>query len=389
MKHTIGVVTGTRAEFGLLLPLITKLENDEEIELRLVVTGSHLCSTFGNTQVEIEKAGFPIFAKIPIPLEGDTKVDMVKSLAEILSSMVEFLVKNPLELLIVLGDRYEIFGTSIVAAILGIPIVHLHGGETTEGAVDEFFRHSITKMSTLHFTASEQYRQRVIQLGESPSRVFNVGALGVENTKKISEIPMDCVQNVIGLNLTDSNYGLVIFHPVTKEENTAEQQVKELVCALDCFPKMKFIIIKSNADAGGRAINRLWELNSPRHQNWALIANLSMEYYLTALKHARVIIGNSSSGIIEAPSYQVPTINIGDRQKGRLMLPSVISCLPVKESIISAMNVALSVEFRSNMVNTVSPFDFGNTSEKIANEIKRFLKSDEKNIKKTFYDLEF
>jgi len=389
MKHTVCVITGTRAEFGLLQPLIRKLNNDEEINLQLVVTGSHLSAAFGNTQTEIEDAGFPVYARVPISLEGDSKLDMVKTTAEAISAFADYFSANRPDLLVVLGDRYEIFGASTAAAMLGIPIAHLHGGETTEGAVDEFLRHSITKMSTIHFTACEQYKNRVIQLGEVPERVFDVGALGVENIINLPEIPLEELGEKLKTDINDTQYGLIIFHPTTQEQGTAEHQVKELIKAISSFDRMKFLIIKSNADAGGRLINSIWDEEAKKHDTWVLVSSLTSRLYLTALKHAEVMIGNSSSGIIEAPALHIPVINIGDRQKGRLMADSVICCEPNAEDIISAIKRAVSPEFRRGVEETKSPFGDGNTSDLIVCEIKRFLASDRIDTKKAFYDIRF
>lgn len=389
MKHTVCVITGTRAEFGLLQPLIRKLNNDEEINLQLVVTGSHLSAAFGNTQTEIEDAGFPVYARVPISLEGDSKLDMVKTTAEAISAFADFFSANRPDLLVVLGDRYEIFGASTAAAMLGIPIAHLHGGETTEGAVDEFLRHSITKMSTIHFTACEQYKNRVIQLGEVPERVFDVGALGVENIIKLPEIPLEELGEKLRTDINDTQYGLIIFHPTTQEQGTAEHQVKELIKAISSFDRMKFLIIKSNADAGGRLINSIWDEEVKKHDTWVLVSSLTSRLYLTALKHAAVMIGNSSSGIIEAPALHIPVINIGDRQKGRLMADSVICCEPNAEDIAAAMKRAMSSAFGQIAKETKSPFGYGNTSDKIVYEIKRFLSSDRTDTKKAFYDIKF
>lgn len=389
MKHTVCVITGTRAEFGLLQPLIRKLNNDEEINLQLVVTGSHLSAAFGNTQIEIEATGFPIYARVPISLEGDLKLDMVRTTAEAISAFADYFSANRPDLLVVLGDRYEIFGASTAAAMLGIPIAHLHGGETTEGAVDEFLRHSITKMSTIHFTACEQYKNRVIQLGEAPERVFDVGALGVENIINLPEIPLEELREKLQTDINDTQYGLIIFHPTTQEQGTAEHQVKELIKAISGFDDMKFIIIKSNADAGGRLINSIWDEEAKKHDTWVLVSSLTSRLYLTALKHAAVMIGNSSSGIIEAPALHIPVINIGDRQKGRLMADSVICCEPNAEDIAVAMKRAMSSAFGQIAKETKSPFGDGNTSDKIVYGIKRFLSSDRTDTKKAFYDIKF
>lgn len=385
MTHNVCVITGTRAEFGLLFPLIKKIESEKELNLQLVVTGSHLSSAFGNTIEEIEKTGIPIFAKIPVNLDGDTKADMAFATGKTMSSFADFFRSNKPDLLIVLGDRYEIFAASAAAALIGIPIAHIHGGETTEGAVDEFLRHSITKMSYLHFTACEEYRKRVIQLGESPDRVFNVGALGVENVLGLPLMSRESLSENLNFDLS-GDYAIVTLHSVTQENNTSGSQISELIKAMDSFPKLKFIITKANADSGGRLINSIWETESKKHNNWILVASLGAKRYLTALKYSKMMIGNSSSGILEAPAMHVPTVNIGDRQKGRMMAKSVILCESDAESIINAINTALSKEFNSSIESIELPFGDGKTSERIVEIINEFFVSGY-DIKKKFYDL--
>lgn len=388
MKNSVCVVTGTRAEFGLLLPLISKLNNDEMIDLQLVVTGSHLSSAFGNTQTEIKASCLPIYARIPINMERDSKADMAVSTGEAISSFAKYFKDNRPDLLVVLGDRFEIFAATTAAALQGIPVAHIHGGETTVGAVDEFLRHSITKMSYLHFTACAEYRRRVIQLGESPNRVFNVGALGVENIVNLPTMTIEELSDSLGFDLS-RDYSIVTFHPVTQEENTSELQLRQLINAIDQFPKMKYIITKANADAGGRIINNIWDEKAKLHSNWVVVASLGARRYLSALKYSQMMIGNSSSGILEAPTMHVPTINIGDRQKGRMMADSVICCEPITDEIISAMIKALSSEFKKFVEKTISPFDNGDTSVKILYEIKRFLTSNKSDTKKAFYNIKF
>lgn len=389
MKHRVCTVTGSRAEFGLLAPLIGKIESDEKIEHRLVVTGSHLSDAFGSTVNEIEESGIPIHAKIELPIKGDGKCDTAKATGTAISLFAEYFDKNRPALVIVLGDRFEIFAAATAAAILGIPIAHLYGGETTEGAIDEFFRHSITKMSVLHFVSCETYRRRVIQLGEAPERVFNVGALGIEN---IFNLPMMTVEELgqsLNSDLTSCRFCVVTFHSVTLEEGTEEEQIRELIAALNEFPEMKFIITKANADAGGRIINRIWTSETPKHSNWVLVSSLGSKRYLSALKNAEMMIGNSSSGIIEGPSAHIPTINIGNRQKARVRADSIIDCKPVKEEIAAAMKKAMTAEFKAIARNTASPFGDGNVSSKIYSAITDYLKTGSRGIEKSFYDIEF
>lgn len=306
-----------------------------------------------------------------------------------LTLFAEYFSEFPPDILIVLGDRYEIFGVAAAAATLGIPIAHLHGGETTEGAVDEFFRHSITKMSTLHFTSCETYRRRVIQLGEAPERVFNVGATGVENSLNMPRLTLDELEKDLGFVLKGMPYSVVTFHPVTLENHTEEEQLRELIRAMDSFPEMRYIITLANADAGGRRINQLWQKEAESHENWLVVPSLGVKRYLSALQHAEMMIGNSSSGIFEGPAMRIPTVNIGDRQKGRVMAKSVICCEPKCGEIQSAIRLAMDDAFRVSVRQTSSPFGEGRTSENIMSILLEFLNSSEKTLKKQFYDIDF
>ena len=388
MKHTVCVVTGSRAEFGILLPLLRRLHDSSEIEFRLVVTGSHLSHAYGYTVDEIRRTGLPVHAEIPLPLEaGNDKACMVKAAGAAMSSFADYFSAHRPELVLVLGDRYEIFAAAAAAAMLGIPIAHLHGGETTEGAVDEFLRHSITKMSDLHFAACEEYRRRIIQLGEAPERVFNVGALGVENVLHTPLLSAQELDASLGFSLHDAPYAVVTFHPVTLEEHTAAGQLAELTAAMDAFPAMNFLITKANADAGGQEINMLWEQATVRRPHWHLTASLGMQRYLSALRDAKLMLGNSSSGMTEAPAMHVPTVNIGDRQKGRMRSESIIDCPPERHAIRTAIEQAMTPEFRKRAAAAVSPFGDGRTSEKIMAELLRYLRGGPHDRKKVFYDL--
>jgi GDP/UDP-N,N'-diacetylbacillosamine 2-epimerase (hydrolysing) len=389
LKKRVCVVTGSRAEFGLLKPLIKKIACSDDMELQLVVTGMHLCREFGYTYKEIEQEGFAIFRKIEIQMASDTHTGMIKSAGLGMISFAEYFENNRPDLLIVLGDRYEIFVCAAASALAQIPIAHLHGGEATYGLIDEFIRHSISKMSSLHFVSSEAYRKRVIQLGEHPDTVFNVGAMGVENIRNLSLLTIEELQADLQYNLLDKAYGVVTFHPVTLERCTAVQQVQELQNALDMFPDMSFIITKSNSDAGGREINQLWDKYSRTRKNCLIVTSLGAKRYLSALKYAAFMIGNSSSGIIEGPALRMPTVNIGDRQKGRIMAESIICCKPEEHDITNAMKKALSEEFQDLAGQVVNPYGDGNTSSKIIKIIQDQLESNKINIKKEFYDVEF
>lgn len=387
MKKKIGVLTATRVEFGLLTPLIKRLMKADFCETKVLVTGAHLSPAFGNTYKEIEEAGIPISEKIECLTEGDRPQDISNNMAMALTGFGKYFEKNKLDLLIVLGDRYEILAVCIAAMNAEIPIAHIHGGETTEGAIDEAIRHSITKMSQLHFVSTEVYRNRVIQMGEQPERVFHVGALAVENTKNIEFIPRDDLGKELGMDLT-GEYAVVTFHPVTLEEHSGVDQFDQLTDAMDEFPNMAFIITKANADAGGRSINHKIDEYARRRDNVVAVTSLGARRYLSAVKNSSVVIGNSSSGIIEAPCLHVPTVNIGDRQKGRLMPDSVLCCEPKKAEIVETIKKAVSDDFRKKVQTMTNPFGGGDTSEKITEIIRStFEKCGDIGVMKVFYDL--
>lgn len=389
MGHSICVVTGTRSEFGLLCPLLERLREEPVVDLRLAVTGSHLSQSFGQTLSEIEAAGFSSYEKIPVLSDGDSQADMAQVTGRALSAFADYFSRCRPELLVVLGDRYEIFAAAAAAALLGIPIAHICGGETTEGAVDEFLRHSITKMSLLHFTGCEAYRRRVIQLGEAPERVFNVGEPGLENALHLAVLTSEDLWADLGFPRPDRPYAVVTFHPVTLELETGEDQLRQLIQAMDAFPQMDYIITLANADAGGRAINRIWEEEGASRRNWLVVPSLGAKRYVSALRTAEFVLGNSSSGIIEAPAFHIPTVNIGDRQKGRIMAESVLCCPPEAPAIESAMRKAMTPEYRAAIARMDNPFGDGHTSERILSVLLRFLDSPVKSLKKTFYDIPF
>lgn len=387
MKKKVAVVTATRAEFGLLKPLIVRLQKEDCFEISVLVTGAHLSSDFGNTFGEIEKAGIPIASKIPCLAKGDGPVAMSKTIAQAIEGFSRYFDENPQDLIIVLGDRYEMLAVAICAMNARIPIAHIHGGETTEGAIDEAIRHSITKMSYLHFTSTEEYRKRVIQLGENPERVFNVGALGTENILQMEYMKKSELEASLDFGLQE-RYGVVTFHPVTLEKTDVKIQFQELIKALDAFPEMSFIITKANADDGGRMINQMIDEYVKRRENMLAVYSLGAKRYLSAVKHSDLVIGNSSSGIIEVPNLHVPTVNIGDRQRGRLMAESVINCSTDADEIIRAMRKAMSSEFRKIIQDMPLLYGEGNTSKQIVEVIKKYLIKDGViNIKKSFYDL--
>ncbi|MCO1601326.1 UDP-N-acetylglucosamine 2-epimerase [Desulfosporosinus nitroreducens] len=386
MKKTICIVTGTRAEYGLLRPVINQVISTNSFEIKIVVTGMHLSKDFGYTYKEIEADGISIDAKIDVLQDDDSYKAMSKSIGIGVIGFSEYFEKNRPDMVVVLGDRFEIFAAATAAAVACIPIAHLYGGETTEGAVDEFFRHSISKMSYLHFTATDQYRQRVINMGEAPDRVFNVGAIGVENILRLPLMAKDQLALSIDFDL-DCPYALVTFHPVTLEQNTATKHLEELLSALDETEGLNYIFTKANADANGRAINKKIDEYCQKKENAIAFTSMGVLRYLSAMKYCEMVIGNSSSGIVETPSFNKPTINIGDRQKGRICANSVICCEPEKNVIIESINTARTQKFKQDIANQISPYGDGKTSGKIIAVIKDFLYNNEINLKKSFYDV--
>lgn len=384
----IGIMTGTRAEYGLLKPLMQEINKDNDLELYLIVSGMHLSPEFGMTYKEVEEDGFQINAKVEMLLSSDSPAGISKSIGLGVIGFADEFQRAELDMLILLGDRYEVLSAAICAMVMRIPIAHLHGGELTEGAIDEGIRHSITKMSYLHFTSTEQYRNRVIQLGENPERVFYVGALGVENIKKINLMTKEELERSIHFEI-DENTVIVTYHPVTLENNTVEEQFLNLLEVLDRNPKIRMIFTKANADTNGRIVNELIDKYAAQNSERACaFMSLGQKRYLSALKYCRIVIGNSSSGIIEAPSFGKPIINIGDRQKGRICADSVINCGYTQQEIQQAMETALTEEFENKARNCRNPYEKENTAANIISVIKDYLLNDKINLKKRFYDLE-
>ena len=384
-KSKICVVTGSRAEYGLLYWLLKKLESAEDFELELVVTGMHLSPEFGMTYKEIEKDGFPIAEKIPMLLSSDAPAGVTKSTGLGLIGFADLFDRSRPDVVVVLGDRFELFAVASAALFAAIPIAHIHGGEVTTGAFDEAIRHSITKMASLHFTAAEAYRKRVIQLGEQPDTVFNVGAPGLENIQKISFLTKEETEQSLGLTLGQKSL-LVTWHPVTLEPGRANQDLKVLLDALDKLDDTKFVFTKSNADNEGRSLNRIivdYVTSCP--EKAVVHTSLGQLRYLSTLKQVTGVIGNSSSGIIEAPSVKTGTINIGRRQEGRVRASSIIDCDPDVESICSAFERLFSSEFQSLVQHTQNPHDGGPVSENIL----RILRQQESSgwRKKPFFDV--
>mgnify|MGYP002510150237 FL=1 len=388
MLKKIAVVTATRAEYGILKNVIDRIEKSEQLKLCLMVTGTHLVSEYGMTVREIEEDGYPIAERIDVLMSSDSPSSVSKTMGLVMISFAEAFERQKPDCLVVLGDRYELLAVCSAAMNAGIPIAHISGGETTQGAIDESVRHCITKMSYLHFPACETYRQRIIQLGEEPDRVYNFGDVGVEALRLVPEMTKQELEQSIGFAL-DKPYMSVTFHPVTLEVHEAEKQMRELLDALDEIHDMKFVFTKANADAGGRKLNEMMEAFAAEHDNCVIFASLGMKRYINLLRYCDGIVGNSSSGIVEAPTLGIPTVNIGNRQKGRLQADSIINCVPDKTEILTAVRKSQTALFKDKAKHTVNPYGDGNTSEKIVQTITEYLYQDKIRLEKKFYDVDF
>ena len=383
-KRKICVVTGSRAEYGLLYWTLKDLEADKNLKLQLIVTGMHLSSKFGLTYKEIEK-DFKIDKKIDMQLSSDTSLGISKSMAIAQKSFSKAYKQLKPDIIVVLGDRYEIFSASTAAMISKIPIAHIHGGELTEGSWDDSIRHCITKMAHLHFTSKEEYKNRVIQLGEDPKRVFNVGGVGIENIKRLKLLSKNQFEKLINFKLNERNI-LITFHPVTLENNTSKKQFQELLNAINELNDIKIIFTKTNSDVNGKIINQMIDKYISKNSNNSIgFTSLGNLLYLSALQYVDVVVGNSSSGIIEVPSFKIGTINIGDRQKGRIKAKSIIDCLPIKEDIQRSLKKVYSQSFQKILKKTKNPYDSGLPSKKIVKVLKNYKFKDI--LKKKFYDI--
>ena len=382
----ICVITGTRAEFGLLRPLIELINKDAELQLQLIATGMHLSPEFGYTLDEITAAGFVVDKKVECLLSSDTSVGVSKTIALAISGFADALEALQSDLVVVLGDRTEILGAVIVAGMANIPIAHLHGGETTEGAYDEAIRHSITKFSHLHFTSTEVYRKRVIQLGEQPDTVFNVGAIGLDSIKKLKLLNREAFEKSIDFKLKKKNV-LITYHPVTLEKEAPIQTFENILQALDELPDTGLIFTHANSDKNGRIINKMITDYVNNNKNKAVaFKSLGQLCYLSALQFIDFVIGNSSSGILEVPAFHIPTINIGDRQKGRINCKSVINSTNTLEDIRKSITFALNKQFREKIQQQESPYGNGTAAEKILKVIKEHSTI---SLKKSFYNIDY
>ena len=380
----ICVVTGSRAEYGLLKHLLQAIHADPQLDLQLVVTGSHLSPEFGLTYQEIVADGFEINVKVESLTSSDTAIGVSTSIGLGLIRFADVLAGLKPDLMLVLGDRYEIFAAVVAALITNIPVAHLHGGETTEGAFDEAIRHAITKMAHLHFVAAAEYQQRVIQLGEQPAQVFLVGGLGVDNIHRCPLLARDALEASLNLKFAERNL-LITFHPVTLEQSSAGQQMAELLAALAPLADTQLIFTLPNADTDGRIIIDMIQVFVRQHANAHCFSSLGQLRYFSTIAQVDAVLGNSSSGLAEVPSFHKATINIGSRQQGRLKARSVIDCAANSQAITAAIQQVYRPEFQQVVQNTINPYGQGGAVAKILTVLKSAPLTEL--IKKQFYDL--
>ncbi|MBX7045905.1 MAG: UDP-N-acetylglucosamine 2-epimerase (hydrolyzing) [Ignavibacteria bacterium] len=384
MKKKICIATGTRAEYGLLQPLMSLIKKDKSFKLQIVATAMHLSPEFGMTVNEIERDGYKVNEKIEMLLSADTDTAIVKAMGLAMITAADVFKKLNPDLLVILGDRFEMLALAQSAYLMNIPIAHIAGGETTEGAFDEGIRHSITKMSSLHFAATEIYKKRIIQLGENPDKVFNVGALGLDNIKNMKLISKQDLEKDLKLRF-DSKTALVTFHPVTLEKESPKKQFEKLLKAFEKFPKLKLIFTMPNSDTGGREIIAMINKYSEQRENAYAFTNLGQKRYLSTLKYVDLVIGNSSSGIVEVPFMGIPTLNIGDRQKGRIMGESIVNVKCDEREIVKGITACLN---RKKAIGKMkNPYDNGTAAKQMLNIIKK--KTEKISSKKKFFDLDF
>jgi UDP-N-acetylglucosamine 2-epimerase (non-hydrolysing)/GDP/UDP-N,N'-diacetylbacillosamine 2-epimerase (hydrolysing) len=380
-KRKICVVTGTRAEYGLLYWLMREIQDDADLELQVIATGTHLSHEFGLTYRQIEKDGFSINEKLEMLLSSDSPVGITKSLGLVTIGFADAFERLKPDVIVVLGDRYEVLGAAQAALMARIPVAHISGGEVTEGVIDEAIRHAITKMSHFHFVGADEYRKRVIQLGEQPERVYNFGDVGLDNINRMKLLSREELEQSLGFSLGSINF-LVTYHPESLNHTDPAIAVKALFEAMDAFPEAKVLITKPNADTGSRSILQIIdEYASTRPDRVYASTSLGQIRYLSAMKHCDIVIGNSSSGIIEAPVFKKPTVNIGNRQSGRLKAESIIDCEDSVESIQRAIKKGLTTDFSG----VKSVYGHGNTSLEIKNILKVATLKDV--IVKKFYDI--
>lgn len=383
-QRRICIVTGTRADYGLLYWLMHEVREDPALHLQIVATGMHLSPEFGLTYQEIENDGFTIDETVEMLLSSDSPVGIAKSIGVGTMGFADALARLEPDMVVLLGDRFEILAAAQAALVARIPIAHIHGGETTEGAIDESIRHAVTKMAHLHFVSAAPFRRRVIQLGENPDRVFEVGAPGLDYIRQLNLLDREALGQSIGFKIEAPTF-IITYHPATLQDRPPVESVEEILRALDHFPKARLIFTKCNADTRGRAINERIEEYVAQNQSRACVhTSLGQQRYLSALHHVDLMIGNSSSGLIEAPAIPVPTVNIGDRQKGRLKGESVIDCAENEAAITEAIRYGLSESLREKVQEAESPYGDGYAAPRICNRLKSI---DLGSTMKSFYDL--
>ena len=386
MKRKIAVVTGSRAEYGLLRWLMQDIVDDAGVSLQTIVTGMHLSSEFGLTYQLIEQDGFTIDAKVHMLLASDDAVAITKSVGLATIGFADAFARLKPDIVVVLGDRFEILAVAQAALIMKIPLAHIHGGEVTEGAIDESIRHAVTKMAHIHFAATEVYRQRIIQMGEAPARVFNVGAPGLDHLKRTPMLSKQDLQQKLNVKLSKQN-ALITYHPVTIKRSGTYQGLYALLEALDHYPDLYCIFTGANADEGGLVINRIVnEYLAKWPERGAFFMSLGSKKYLSLLNTVDIVIGNSSSGLIEVPAFKIPTVNLGERQTGRLRASTVIDCDETVNGIVAAIDQAFSPDFQVRLNNVVTPYGAGNAAQTMLGILKSVDLTSL--IKKSFYDLE-
>ncbi|MBE5959647.1 MAG: UDP-N-acetylglucosamine 2-epimerase (hydrolyzing) [Lachnospiraceae bacterium] len=381
----IAVVTATRAEYGLLAPVIKELRKEESdtFHVDLIVTGTHLSEKYGNTIDEIINDNVRVDYQVPVSVKSETELDISSNQAEVLVKFTELFMRQKYDGIVLLGDRYETLAVAIAAGNTRTPIFHLCGGDTTEGAIDEWIRHSITKMSYLHFVTNEDSRRRVIQMGESPDRVFNYGSTSIDNVLRVADMTKEEALGSIGLKMC--KYALCTYHPVTMENSSIDEQMDEFLKAIQTFPEIEFIVTKSNADQGGARINELLDEAAERIGNLHVYTSLGVRRYLSLMKYAEFVLGNSSSGIIETPVFHVPTVNVGARQKGRLQAENIINCNDSCQDICNAIKMVRENAFIEACRKCSSYYGTGSAASRIAAKIVEEVSDSRINIMKTFY----
>ena len=384
MNRKICVITGTRADYGLLRWVMQGIKDDANLSLQIIATGMHLSPDFGLTYKAIEADGFEIDRKVEMLTSSDTPVGIAKSMGLGMIGFTDALKDLNPDLIVVLGDRFEIFSAAATALVARIPLVHLHGGEKTEGAFDEAFRHSITKMAHLHFVAADEYKNRVIQLGEKPEHVFLVGGLGIDNIKRLQLLNLNALEGDLGFKFGKKNL-LITFHPVTLENDSAVSQMQALLDALAKLEDTQLIFTMPNSDTDGRVLSKMVEQFSSQYANAHAFTSLGQLRYLSCIAQVDGVVGNSSSGLAEVPSFKKGTINIGDRQSGRLQATSIINCDPEQKSITNAISILYSPSFQVNLSQASNPYGEGGASEKVVNVLK--IINIKNIVKKAFYDL--